>query len=230
MITIEYARIKTGSLVAHTDCLRILNKTFRRAGYFVNYSNGMGKHVNIKMTQPLPFGILSSKEYVTADLEVENLEEFLLKFNAAIPPFLKAKVVYSIEKNPNLSALIIASKYFIKTTKAKMFEKELKEYLNKFEIETKKDEKLVIKDVSNLIYDFVVTDDGIFITCSFGANNLRIDNVVNTLNSKFNLDIDYIDVERIDQLINTSKDNKLELISVDSFLETIKTNKYVIEE
>lgn len=68
MITIGFKRTGDGVFVPHTDVLRVLNRTFRRAGICVEYSKGFNRHMSLKMTQPLPLGVADGDCYVTADI------------------------------------------------------------------------------------------------------------------------------------------------------------------
>ena len=68
MITLSYRRFGNGIYISHTDVIRSLNRTIRRAGIDVNYSKGFNRHMSLKLTQPLPLGIASDDEWVIADV------------------------------------------------------------------------------------------------------------------------------------------------------------------
>ena len=119
LITVRFSKQENGTFVAHTDILRALNRTFRRAGIIMNYSTGFNKHMLLNLTQPLPLGIASECEYVTADVASEmSAEEFLDMFNACCPPFLHGERAWVTEKKPALASVITASRFFFRSPEA----------------------------------------------------------------------------------------------------------------
>ncbi len=229
MITVEYTRKNFGGLISHTDMLRILNKTFRRAGYNVNYSNGMGHHMYLKMTQPLPFGVLSTKEYVTADVKIDDFNLFLTRFNNNCPPLIEATKVYEVEKNPNLSAKIEASKYCIDYIFTDEEINKIIPLLDNLEIKINKDGNTITKNVSDLIYKYDIDKSGLNIICAFGANNLRIDLVVNAINEKIGTNIQLLNITRTDQLVKVIDSDKESFIAASKYLDSICINKYEVK-
>ena len=92
MLNIGYSRLGIGVYVAHTDILRGLNKVFRRAGLDIEYTNGMSKHMDLRMSPPLPLGIETAEEWVAAKIDTNLSEpEIIDLFNKNAPEFLKAK-------------------------------------------------------------------------------------------------------------------------------------------
>ena len=112
MITLRFKRFNDGVFVPHVDVLRSLNRTFRRAGIDVRYSNGFNRHMVLRLTQPIPFGVADDDAYVTADIKSDfPLEEIFDKFVKACPPYIRPLGAYVTELNPSLGGTINASSY-----------------------------------------------------------------------------------------------------------------------
>jgi len=219
VITIAFKKTIDGIYVSHTDILRCLNRTFRRAGIEVAYSKGYNRHMSLKLTQPLPFGIASDEEWVSCEIVgMITTEELLEKFNLHCPPYLKAHLAYKVEGNPNLAALVVASDYFIECKEAIKYKAEIEKIKNHFEVEINRKEEQYIKEVSQDIYGLAITDKGIYFQLPFGNKNLRIDSVGNQLAKNFGLEIDNTNMRRLHQYV--SVDNKF--IEVSKYLETLK--------
>lgn len=207
MITIAFERNANSIYVAHTDILRSLNRTFRRAGIQVNYSKGYNRHMSLKLTQPLPFGVASKEEWVSADIVNDfSSEEIIRLFNENCPPTLHAYEAYKVESNPNLGGIIIASDYLIKTGNALIRKEQILEALKTLEVTVHKpDTEPVIKQVAELIYKAEITEEGIYLLMAFGNKNLRIDLVANKLNSLFDLGIEHTCLVRLHQYVQGEK-------------------------
>lgn len=207
MITIAFEKKDNAIYVSHTDIIRSLNRTFRRAGIAVNYSKGFNRHMSLKLTQPLPFGVASREEWVTCDIEKEyNENEILSLFNANCPPSLHANKAYNLKANPNLGGLVIASDYMIYSEKAFELKDEILLAFKTLEITSDKDGESITKSVADLIYKAKVTKEGIYLLMAFGNKNLRIDLVAKRLNEQFNLDIENIDLVRLHQYVGKGVD------------------------
>jgi radical SAM-linked protein len=203
MITIAFEKTDNAIYVAHTDILRCLNRTFRRAGILVNYSKGFNRHMSLKLTQPLPFGVASKEEWVTADIDKEYEESEILKlFNDNCPPFLKAYKAYKVDANPNLGGKVVASDYFIANEKAIEYKDEILNALKTLEISSEnKRREVIVKKVADLLYKTEIDEKGIYILCGFGNKNLRMDLVIARLNELYNLEIENTDLVRLRQYV-----------------------------
>lgn len=221
MLNLKFSRQENGIYISHTDILRSLNRTMRRAKINVAYSQGFNRHMIIKLTQPLPLGIASLDEWATFDvIDKISPEEFLKKFNDNCPPYIKGITAIETENNPSLSANVVASGYVIKTDKAFKY-KEALEDLNKksYVITYEKKGEMISKEISGNIHAIRVSEKDIKCVLSFGSVNLRIDNLCNQFNVDFGLDIKNVDIVRTRQLI-LDKNNTF--ISVEQFMEKVK--------
>lgn len=202
IVTVRFTKTGNGTFVAHTDILRALNRTFRRARIAVNYSTGFNKHMCLNLTQPLPLGIASEGEYVTADiLDEMTAEEFLKKFNDCCPPFLRGVKAYVTEKKPALASVVTASKFFFRTKEALAVKDKIlackKEYVIRYVHGGK--EKTV--DAASLIYDLTVNEEGIEALIASGNVNLRSDALAKNWNADLGMHIELSDIKRIEQYV-----------------------------
>lgn len=207
MITISFERGGNSIYVAHTDILRSLNRTFRRAGIKVSYSGGYNRHMKLKLTQPLPFGIASKEEWVSADVENDMpCEEILQRFNENCPPYIRGYSCYKLNSNPNLAGRVVASDYFISNKNALGIKDKILNSFKDFEINTRdKNKEIITKKVSDLIYKAEIDENGIYLLIAFGNSNLRIDSTAEKLNELFDLDIEFTDIVRLCQYVKNQE-------------------------
>lgn len=219
MYTIKFRRFGNGVLISHTDVLRCLNRTMRRANIGMNFSKGFNKHMTLKLTQPLPLGIASDDEYVVCDLVDElSKEEFLQRVKDNLPPFLSAERVFYTEKNPSLSARVNASAYYVRTGKAFEKKDEIENIKNGYKVTVEKKGETAVKEVADMIYEVRAERDSINFTLAFGNPNLRIDVLFKQLNKDFDLDIGYLDVVRTEQLIYDGST----FLSAEKYMESVE--------
>ena len=218
MLTLSFSRFGDGIYISHTDVLRALNRTLRRAGIDVNYSKGYNKHMALNLTQPLPLGVASQDEWVTADLATDmTKEEFLQKFKENCPPFLSPNCVFETEKSPNLAGKVIASEYVIACENAEKYKSEIEKLKDGFVYSIEKQGKLMTKDATGYIYELRVEDGKIIAVFCYGNKNLRADHFVKYLFDTFGLTIPLTNVVRTRQLVEF--DGKL--VSAKEYMERL---------
>ena len=202
MITIAFKRFGDGIFIPHVDVLRNLNRTFRRSEIDVGYSKGFVKHMKLKLTQPLPFGIADDDGYVTADVEVEDIVSAINAFNENCPPFLRATAIYRTEKNPNLAGLVDTAEYFA----AALLTDEQMDRINNlpadYVVRQKKGEEVTEKSTAGLIKFLHAEKNGVVAKLAFGNVNLRIDLLINAFNEDFGTSFVLTDVVRTKQYLN----------------------------
>lgn len=185
MITIGFRRFGNGILIPHVDVLRNLNRTFRRAEIDVQYSRGFIKHMRLKLTQPLPFGIADEDSYVSADAEPTDLRQVLYDFNENCPPFLQAFAVYRTEKNPNLAAEVNFAEYFSPCNLTKEQMEKINSLPVDYTVTQKKKEEVVTKSTEGLIRLASADENGVRLILAFGNVNLRVDLLLDAFNRDF---------------------------------------------
>ena len=205
LITVRFSKKENGTFVAHTDILRALNRTFRRAGIIMNYSTGFNKHMLLNLTQPLPLGIASECEYVTADVASEmSAEDFLNKFNACCPPFLHGERAWITEKKPALASVVTASRFFFRSTEAMNVKERLESCKKDYTITYVHGGKEKTVKASDLIFDLSVNKEGIEALVASGNVNLRSDALAKNWNADFGLNVELADIVRKEQYVATA--------------------------
>ncbi len=221
LVTIRFSRIGDGIFVPHVDVMRNLNRIFRRAGIDVKYSQGFNKHMSLKLTQPLPFGVADMDCYATADIVREySCEDLFRSLSENAPPYIEILGVYRTEKNPNLAGAVNASSYRVRTTLSReqiLSIEEVKSgyvYLGKDGTE---------RTVDDMIYSIEAYYEGLDITLCFGNKNLRVDLLTEQFNRDFGTDISVTDIVRLTQFVDTGTD----IITAEEILERQCTDKYI---
>ncbi len=203
LITFRFSKQDNGTFVAHTDILRALNRTFRRSGIVVNYSDGFNKHMLLKMTQPLPLGIASNAEYVTADVATAiGTEEFLTLFNENCPPYLHAEKAYVTTEKPKLASFITASKYFFRTEKAIFAADKIERCKDAYSFSYTHRDVTKIIDAASMLHAVKVREDGVVALMSSGSVNLRPDSLAEAWNRDFGLSVRLCDIVRCEQYLS----------------------------
>ena len=156
----------------------------------------------LNLTQPLPLGIASECEYVTADVASEmSAEEFLNKFNACCPPFLHGERAWITEKKPALASVITASRFFFRSPEAMRVKEKLEGCRKEYTITYVHGGKEKTVEASKLIYELSVTDEGIEALMASGNINLRSDALAKNWNDDFGLKIELADIVRKEQYV-----------------------------
>ena len=108
---------KTGALryIGHLDLHKLWERTSRRAGLDLMYSQGFHPQPKIQLASALPLGFSSTCElidmWINGEVELETLPARLAK---AVPPGLSIqKVEYVEEKSPPLQTQVISTEYDI---------------------------------------------------------------------------------------------------------------------
>lgn len=219
MITFKFERTQNAAFISHIDVLRITNRTLRRMGLPVDYSQGYNPHLLVNLSQPLPLGIASFAEWATAQSDFQDQEVFIKLYNKNCPPNFKAVACYVTKTKPNVAGKVTASDYFIKKKRAIEHKNQIED-LNKssYIIKTKSKNGDIEKDISPLIHQIKVDEEGIYILCAFGNINLRVDKLAEKLNEDFNLDIHLYDIIRLNQYVDIDGD----FIAVDKYIEGLE--------
>lgn len=213
MITLKYYKKDKALYLSHIDVLRHMNRTFRRAGIDVAFSQGFNPHMVTKLGIPLPLAINSAAEYVTVQTDMCP-DDFLTKYNAVCVAGMEGIKAFKVEKNPNLAAKVVYAEYVIK---AKVSGKEeqingilnndsfVVDYPTRKEPDRKRD---IIPDVHS------INCSGDTITVCINAVNMRADVLAISIARAFDIEVDTNNIWRTKQFIN---ENGV-LIDVDAYL------------
>ncbi|MCD8373240.1 MAG: TIGR03936 family radical SAM-associated protein [Clostridia bacterium] len=168
MIAFRYTKTDGAEYLSHLDLLRHIDRTLRRAGVEVKYSEGFNKHPRIFMANPLALGVKSVAEYCTVDCDFTG--DFKKVFNTFSPDGIKCLSYKIVEKNAEYAESIKACTYFAKG----ITPFDANEVLQKDGIIIT-DLRGRCVDIRPRIYSLEEADGGIKFTLGCGTNNLRPD-------------------------------------------------------
>lgn len=160
---LKYAKSENARYISHLDFVRVLNRTIRRSGLPVTYTEGFNPHPVMVVAMPIGVGITGEDEYIDIDFDEKLSEEVVYKtFKDAFPEgidILKAKLVD--ETLPSFKKLDTASYICeIETCGAKV--PDIEGFLAQDEIVVTKKSKSSVKDVDikNDIKELTLTESG----------------------------------------------------------------------
>lgn len=214
MITLKYQKTGKAIFLSHIDVLRHINRTFRRAGINVDFSQGFNPHMLTKLGIPLPLGTYSSAEYVTVSCDLEP-EEFLKRYNEFCMEGMEGIKAFKVQKNPNLAGKVVYADYSLQ---ANAFEKKAQieniVNLESFEVDypTRK-EPLKKKDIGKDVKGMKCFPD--HIEMCINAVSLRADVLALSLSRAFGIETYPDKIWRTCQYVK-SADGKL--VDVDKYL------------
>jgi radical SAM-linked protein len=109
MIVFQYSKIDGAEYLSHLDLLHHIDRTLRRAGIPIAYSQGYHPHPRIFLNNPLGTGIKSVAEY--AAVETDWTGDFKQVFNCHAPRGVQCIRWDYAAKNPNFAAEIKSAQY-----------------------------------------------------------------------------------------------------------------------
>jgi radical SAM-linked protein len=114
-IRVHFAKTEAMRYTSHLDLHRAWERTIRRAGLPLAYTQGFRPHPRINLGAALPLGFTSQDEIVDIWLEEPlSLEQIHPQLTIASPPGIQILVVVEIPQDaPVLQTQITASKYLI---------------------------------------------------------------------------------------------------------------------
>jgi radical SAM-linked protein len=108
---------KNGAMryVGHLDLFRSWERTFRRSGLPLAYSQGFHPQPKMNLACALPLGFTSQCELLDAWLEQERpLEQVQESLNQTLPPGIQIKSVEGIDRSaPSLQTQVLSAIYII---------------------------------------------------------------------------------------------------------------------
>jgi|DewCreStandDraft_4_1066084.scaffolds.fasta_scaffold00001_31 radical SAM-linked protein len=114
-IRVNFDKTEEMRFTGHLDLYRTWERTLRRAGLPLAYSQGFKPHPRLQIAAALPLGFTSSNDLMDIWLEDElPLSSIQSKILAAIPPGLQLNSLVQVPLNqPALQSLLTASEYQI---------------------------------------------------------------------------------------------------------------------
>ncbi|MDO4753431.1 MAG: TIGR03936 family radical SAM-associated protein, partial [Bacillota bacterium] len=70
IVRFQYSKLGSASYIGHLEMTKLFERTFRRSGVVVKYTEGFNPTVKLNFASPLSVGIES--EYEVAEVEIED--------------------------------------------------------------------------------------------------------------------------------------------------------------
>ena len=197
--------------VSHIDLLRHFTRTFRRAGFEIDFSSGFNPHMLINLGTPLPIGISSSSEYLTVSTNVPK-EEFLERYNAVAPAGLEGICVFAPASNPNVAGRTVAADYSVKQVGAAEKRRAIEGVVNllSFEMPITKKGETTMKEVAPLINGIRVYPESLNLCLAAGNTTLRPDKLALYLAEKYGFEAKVADLWKYEQYVRGANGALLE--------------------
>lgn len=206
---VKFIKGEQVKFLSHLDILRTFNRALRRSGVPVAYSQGFNPHPLMSFALPLSVGTTSCGELVDIDIEGDiNLKDFINTINKGLPEYLKAVDVKEADLKSNIMALINAAKYRVEVyaQNTSEIEEKISELLSKDEILIEKESKKGSKeiDIRPGIRDIKINANNkncleLLMTLDAGSkSNIKPEMVINALEKYYNINLDDMEVERIE--------------------------------
>lgn len=114
-IRVHFAKNEAMRYTSHLDLHRAWERTIRRAGLPLAYSQGFRPHPRINIASALPLGFTSQDEVLDVWLEKSlTLEQIEHDLKESVPPGIQIQSIDIVpEKEPALQTQLQASKYII---------------------------------------------------------------------------------------------------------------------
>ena len=205
--------------ISHIDLLRHFTRTFRRAGFEIEYSGGFNPHMQVNLGTPLPLGISSSAEYLTVRTDVPK-EEFLEQYNRVAPAGLEGIRVFQPLVNPNVAGRTVAADYSVAQTGAEDKRRDVEGVVNLLSLPMTIEKKgeTTVKDVAPLINAIKVYPGRLNVSLAAGNITLRPDKFVEFLAGKFDFEVKTTDLWKYEQYV---RENGV-LLEMDRYLEKLE--------
>ena len=205
--------------ISHIDLLRHFTRTFRRAGFEIEYSGGFNPHMQVNLGTPLPLGISSSAEYLTVRTDVPK-EEFLEQYNRVAPAGLEGIRVFQPLVNPNVAGRTVAADYSVAQTGAEDKRRDVEGVVNLLSLPMTIEKKgeTTVKDVAPLINAIKVYPGRLNVSLAAGNTTLRPDKFVEFLAGKFDFEVKTTDLWKYEQYV---RENGV-LLEMDRYLEKLE--------
>ena len=169
--------------ISHLDLLRVFQRTFRRSGLKLSYSNGFNPHAKIGFAMPLSLGFESRGDYLEFETEVDYTpQEAAEQLNAHMPPGLKALMCRKLKETGKTAAAAVlryaeyTAEYRGEQDPARLLQERLDAFLAQDSIlsvrYSKKKRKDVETDIRPNIHSMsLIHEKKLILTMMLGAGN-----------------------------------------------------------
>ena len=220
ILVLKYRKCGPMIYVSHIDLLRHFTRTFRRAGFKIDFSNGFNPHMLINLGTPLPIGISGASEYLTVWTDTPK-EEFLERYNRVAPKGLEGLRVFAPASNPNVAGRTVAADYAVKHVGAEKVKREVEGVVNLLSLSmpvTKKGET-TMKEIAPLVNGIRVYPDSLNLCLAAGNTTLRPDKFALFLADRYGFEVKITDVWKYEQYVRGANGALMEM---DAYLESLE--------
>jgi radical SAM-linked protein len=114
-IRITFAKTEAMRFTSHLDLHRAWERTFRRAGLPLAYTQGFSPHPRLNLASALPLGFTGEAEVLDAWLETDlPILKIIEQLQTALPPGIIIMSVNEVDlRLPALQSILIANEYLI---------------------------------------------------------------------------------------------------------------------
>ncbi len=169
--------------LSHLESLRMLERSMRRAGVPLKFSNGFNPHPNISFASPLPVGSLSDYEIIDVDVINEfDFKEIISNQTEYFPMEFTLVDGYFIENQKSLMSQVAQADYSVKINtdiKSEDIKEAIESFLSKESVIIKKKTKrgrYIDVDIREQVKDLKFVDESemIFMKIDTGSvSNLK---------------------------------------------------------
>jgi len=222
VLRLKYKKGKDMKFLSHLDMVRLMERSFRRAGVPLEFTQGFNPHPKINFAMPLSVGISSVCEVVEFEIKEKiDVEKFIVEQRKFFPDGIEILSGTYVEPSKSLMSKVKASEFVIEISKIEMDEKilnsELNSFLEKEEIlieKTNKKNKVISKNIREGIFSIYILKnvDGILLlkmTVSSGSEfNVNPDDVVSEFLKHMKIDRESLKIRTEKLCIFAKKDDK----------------------
>jgi len=220
ILRLFYKKEKLMKFISHLDMVRLMERTFRRAKFPLEFSNGFNPHPKINYALPLSVGYSSECEVLDVKLKEKiDIDKFIENQKKYVPEGIEFISGKFIEETKSLMSLVEYAEYIIAFPIDKNYKEKILNYLDNDEIIIEKlNKKKVLKkvDIKPLIIKFSVDIDNeeklvkLNILAKSGSNgNLNPMILINELIKKLGMNIDKTDVRVHKKNTYSTKEGKM---------------------
>lgn len=152
-IRIKFVRGSEVKFISHLDLMKVFERTIRRSGVPIAYSQGFNPHPQMVFGLPLSVGVSSEAEYADFEL-VENImpSVFMEKMNNELPDGFKITEAREKQSKGNIMAAVAGAVYEISiflndTLDIGEIKNKISYFLNKAAIIVRKEGKGGVRDM-----------------------------------------------------------------------------------
>ena len=145
---LRYEKTPAVRYISHLDFVRVLNRTVRRSGLPVTYTEGFNPHPVMMVAMPLSVGVTSEDEYIDIDFD-EYVDENIVmqRFNQAFGDGIVVREAKSIKEGDLSLKKLNEAKYRVIVEQKGTAAPDIETFLSRESIVVSKKTKSAIKDV-----------------------------------------------------------------------------------